>query len=303
MTTQRSRPGLVGFRVAATGAAGLDWPLLDAMWAQAGAFDVFDAGWTSDHLSNASQERGGVAFEAFTTLAALAHHVPRRWLGVAVASATFRHPALLAKSATVLDNATGGRFILGLGAGWHHGEHEAFAIPLPPMRERFDRLESTLRVLAALFGEEAVPGHGVSLDDPLFPLRGATNEPAAMRAGGPAIWLGGQRPRGIGLAVRYAEGWPMPGNRAGEVDLFVEKRDEIRRALEAAGREPDDFTFAAQVDAGATSAERTAAREAAIAMRRAGAGHVIIGVPGQLGPDGLAAMAREVAIPLREAAT
>lgn len=300
MTTQRSRPGLVGFRVAATGAAGLDWPLLDAMWAQAGAFDVFDAGWTSDHLSNASQERGGVAFEAFTTLAALAHHVPRRWVGVAVASATFRHPALLAKSATVLDNATGGRFILGLGAGWHHGEHEAFAIPLPPMRERFDRLESTLRVLAALFGEEAVPGHGVSLDDPLFPLRGATNEPAAMRAGGPAIWLGGQRPRGIGLAVRYAEGWPMPGNRPGDVEYFAQKREEIRRALDAAGRDPDGFDFAGQLDCGVSAGTRRTALSTARAFVAAGATHVILGVPARGGPAAIAAMAREVAEPLAE---
>lgn len=301
MSTQRSRPGLIGFRVSATGAAGLDWPLLDAMWAAAGECEVFDAGWTSDHLSNAGQERGGVAFEAFTTLAALAHHVPRRWLGVAVASATFRHPALLAKQATVLDNVTGGRFILGLGAGWHEGEHDAFGVPLPPMRERFDRFESTLRVLSALFSPEAAPGRGVTLDDPSFPLRGATNEPAPMRQGGPAIWLGGQRPRGIGLAARYAEGWPMPGNRPGDVDYFARKRNEIRRALDEVGRDPDDFSFAGQLDCGATAETRRAALDTARRFADAGANHVMLGVPAAAGPDGLAAMAREVAEPLAEA--
>lgn len=220
VSARRSRPGWVGFRISATGSVGLDWPLLDAMWARAGEFDVFDAGWMSDHLSNAGQERGGVAFEAFTTLSALAHHVRGRWLGVAVASATFRHPAMLAKAATVLDNVTDGHFVLGIGAGWHEGEHDAFGIPLPPMRERFDRLEATLRGLAALFGPEAAPGRGVTLDDPYFPLRGATNEPSPVRPGGPAIWLGGQRPRGIRLAARFAEGWPMPGNRPGDVAYF-----------------------------------------------------------------------------------
>lgn len=269
------------------------------MWARAGEFDVFDAAWTSDHLSNAGQERGGVAFEAFTTLAALAHHVRGRWLGVAVASATFRHAAMLAKAATVLDNVTDGRFVLGIGAGWHEGEHDAFGIPLPPMRERFDRLEATLRALAALFGPEAAPGRGVTLDDDHFPLHGATNEPSPVRPGGPAIWLGGQRPRGIRLAARFAEGWPMPGNLPGDVAYFAEKRDEIRGALEAAGRDPDDFTFAAQLDCGTDVETRRMALGIARRFVAAGANHVILGVPAVAGPDGLAAMAREVAEPLR----
>ncbi|MGH2428216.1 MAG: LLM class flavin-dependent oxidoreductase [Candidatus Limnocylindria bacterium] len=299
MSEQHSRPGLLGFRISATGSAGLDWPTLDAMWESAGEFAVLEAGWMSDHLSDASRERGGVAFEAFTTLAALAHRVPGRWLGIAVASATFRHPSILAKAATVLDNVTGGRFILGMGAGWHEGEHDAFGIPLPPLRERFDRFEAALRAVTALFGQDAAAGRGVILNDPYFALRGATNEPPPVRPGGPAIWLGGQRPRGIRLAAQYAEGWPMPGNRPGDVAYFAEKRDEIRRALALAGRDPDDFTFAARLDSG-TSPET---RRTALAMTRrfaaAGANHIILGVPAAAGPDGLAAMAREVAEPLR----
>ena len=298
VSEQRSRPGPIGFRVSATGSAGLDWPMLDAMWARAGEFDVFDAGWMSDHLSDASQERGGVAFEPFTTLAALAHNVPGRWLGVAVASATFRHPALVAKAATVLDNVTGGRFILGIGAGWHEGEHDAFGIPLPRLPERFDRLEAGLRTISALFGPDAAPGRGVTVEDSIYPLRGATNEPQPMRPRGPAIWLGGQRPRGIGLAVQYAEGWPMPGNRPGDVAYFTEKRDEIRRALEAAGRDPDDFTFGAQLDAGTMADTRRAALDVARRFLAAGANHVILGVPAAAGPEGLTAMATEVAEPL-----
>jgi alkanesulfonate monooxygenase SsuD/methylene tetrahydromethanopterin reductase-like flavin-dependent oxidoreductase (luciferase family) len=295
----RSRPGPIGFRISATGSAGLDWAVLDATWARAGEHAVFDAGWMSDHLSDASRERGGVALESFTVLAALANRVPGRWIGVAVASATFRHPALVAKAATVLDNVSGGRFVLGLGSGWHAGEHEAFGIPLPPLPERFDRLESTLRVVTALFGPEAAPGRGVTLDDERFPLRDATNEPPAVRPGGPAIWLGGQRPRGIRLAVEYAEGWPMPGNRPGDVAYFGTKRDEIRRALEAAGRDPDDFTFAAQVDCGVSADDRRRALEVARRFRAARATHLMLGLPATAaGPDGVDALAREVAEPL-----
>ena len=299
MSDPRSRPGLIGFRVSATRSAGLDWPRLDAMWSAAGEADVFEAGWMSDHLSDASRERGGVAFEAFTSLAALAHRLPGSWLGVAVASATFRHPALLAKEATVLDNVTGGRFILGIGAGWHEGEHDAFGIPLPPLPERFDRLECGLRAISALFGTDASAGRGVTLDDPHFPLRGATNEPAPIRPTGPAIWLGGQRRRGIALAVRFAEGWPMPGNRPGDVEYFAAKRDEIRRALEVAGRDPDDFTFAGQLDTGTTADTRREALETARRFLAAGANHLILGVPVSAGPEAVSAMAREVAEPVR----
>jgi alkanesulfonate monooxygenase SsuD/methylene tetrahydromethanopterin reductase-like flavin-dependent oxidoreductase (luciferase family) len=299
-TDGRTRPGLIGFRISPIASQGVDWPKLDATWALGGQLDVFDAAWMSDHLTDASRERGGGAFESLTTAAALAHRVPGKWIGIAVLSNTFRQPAVVAKAATVLDNATGGRFILGLGAGWHEGEHESFGIELPPMRERFDRFESALATLAALFSNEARADPGVSHEDPFYPLRGATMEPAPVRAGGPTIWLGGQRRRGIALAVRYAEGWPMPGNEANNVAYFRAKRDEIRRALDAGGRDPAGFTFAGQLNVELDAAGLRSARQTAREFLDAGADHLIMGVPGRLGPDGLATMAREVAEPVRD---
>jgi alkanesulfonate monooxygenase SsuD/methylene tetrahydromethanopterin reductase-like flavin-dependent oxidoreductase (luciferase family) len=263
---------------------------------------VFSAGWLSDHLSDVSRERGGAAFEAFTSAAALAHRVSGKWIGLAVAANTFRHPALLAKQATMLDIVTDGRFILGLGAGWHAGEHEAFGVDLPEAPERFDRYESTLRVLAALFSDEARQSPGVSLDDGISRLDRATNEPPPATRGGPPMWLGGQRRRGMELIARYASGWPLPGNRAGDVVYFREKRDDIRRALDAAGRDPDDFTFAAQVDCGADATSRRAALDVGRDLQRAGADHVILGIPGTAAPDSLIPMTSEVAQPLFEGA-
>ena len=298
----RSRPGLLGFRISATDGTGVDWPELAAIWTLASELRIFDAGWTSDHLSDANREHGGANYESFTLLAALAGHVPGLWLGIAVASNTFRHPAVVAKEATVLDHVTGGRFILGLGAGWHAGEHEQFGIPLPPMSERFDRFESAVGVLSALFSEAARRPPGVTVDDPFYPLKAATNEPPPVRPEGPAIWLGGQKRRGIALAARHAEGWVMPGNRPGDVAYFAQKRDEIRRALDAAGRDPDDFTFAGQLNAGGSLHERREAHETALRFLQAGAAHLIIGVPGRLGTDGLRRMAAEVARPVRDAA-
>jgi alkanesulfonate monooxygenase SsuD/methylene tetrahydromethanopterin reductase-like flavin-dependent oxidoreductase (luciferase family) len=297
-----SRPGLVGFRISPIASQGVDWPTLDATWAAGGEEDVFSAGWISDHLTDASRERGGGAFESLTTIAALAHRVPGKWIGVAVLANTFRHPSIVAKAATVIDNVTGGRFILGLGAGWHVGEHESFGIPLPPMQERFARYESAVATLAALFSPAAWQPPGVTRDDPFYPLRGATLEPRPVRPEGPSIWLGGQRRRGIALAVRYAEGWPMPGNEAGNVPYLSAKRDEILRALEAAGRDPTGFTFGAQLVVANEPGSLRDGRATAIEFLRAGANHFIIGVPGTEGPDALRAMAREVAQPLRDAA-
>jgi len=291
-------PGLVGVRLSATESTGLDWRLVDETWRAAGEEHAISAAWLSDHLSDASSDRNGPAFESLTLAAALARRVGGKFVGIAVVANTFRHPAVLAKSATVLDDVTGGRFILGLGAGWHEGEHDAFGIPLPPPRERFDRYESALRVLGALFSDEARHRPGVSLEDPFYPLRSATNEPGTVRHGGPLLWTGVQGPRGIALAARYASGWPMPGNRPGNVPYFTAKRAEIRRALEAAGRDPEAFTFAAQLSVGTTPADRRKALVAARAFVAAGANHVILGLPASLAPDGLRALIDEVAEPL-----
>jgi len=296
----RARLDPIGFRISVVSST-IDWARLEATWQLAGELETLSAGWLSDHLSDVSQDHGGTAFEAFTTAAALAHQVPGKWIGLAVAANTFRHPALLAKQATMLDIVTGGRFILGLGAGWHVGEHDAFGVPLPEPRERVDRYESAISVVQALFSDAARSEPGVTLDDPYYPLRDATNLPPPLTPGGPPLWLGGLRSRTMKLLARHAAGWPMPGNRAGDVAYFSEMRGRIRVALEAVGRDPDDFTFAAQVDCGATANERAVGLTKALEMRRAGAQHVILGIPGRAAPAALAAMAAEVALPLRDA--
>jgi alkanesulfonate monooxygenase SsuD/methylene tetrahydromethanopterin reductase-like flavin-dependent oxidoreductase (luciferase family) len=253
----------------------------------------------ADHLTDANRARGGQAWESWTLMAALAHHVPGKWLGHAVLANTFRHPAVLAKAATVMDQVTGGRFIVGLGAGWHEGEHEAFGIELPPIGERIDRLESAVGVLRALFSDAARNEPGVTLDDGFYPLRGAVNDPAPVSPAGPPIWLGGQKRRGIALAARAASGWLLPGNRSGDIAYLVDRRDAMLRALEVAGRDPSGFTIAGQVSCGETAADRREALRVARSMVDVGARHVILGFRPALGPDALRAIAEEVAEPLR----
>ncbi len=197
----------------------------------------------------------------------------------------------------MLDHATGGRFVPGMGAGWYVDEHHAFGIPLPPMGERWDRCEATVETIAALFSDAARIAPGVTRNGP-YPLLGATNDPPPLRPGGPPIWLGVGGPRGIALAERLAQGWPMPGNRPGDVAYFAQVRDQIRRALDGVGRDPDEFTDAAQLSCGATPATRAEALATARAFVAAGANHVIPGLPASVAPEGLDAMVRKVAEPL-----
>ena len=94
----------------------------------------------------------------------------------------------------------------------------------------------------------------------------------------------------------------MPGNRAGDVPYFVDRRDALRQALAAAGRDPGAFVFAAQVNVVGDAVGLRRAREVGLEFLAAGADHVTLGIPGREGPAGLATMAREVAEPIRDAA-
>ena len=283
----------------------IDWPTLDATWARIGEHAVFESVWMNDHLTDIAHESHGPSFEALTAMAALVHHVPGKWVGHAVLSTTFRHPAVLAKAATVLDHATGGRFVVGLGAGWHEGEHLPFGIPMAPMPERFDRFESAVHVLKALWSDAAADAPGVTRPDPFYPLLDATNEPAPLTPGGPRLWLGGQRPRGIALAAAVADGWALPtvvglGNPT-DLTYFSEKRDLLLAALEAIGRDPTTFEFSAQVPTGTTPDDRRWALGQAVEAAERGATHVILGLTVRLGPAGVDDVARDVAEPLRAA--
>ena len=292
----------IGFK---TSPQDVDWATLDATWRRAGELrneptGGFDSGWLNDHLTNLDPDDPGPSLEALSLLATLVHHVPGVAVGHGVLSNTFRHPVLLAKAAVVLDHATDGRFVLGLGAGWFEGEHVPFGIDLPPIGPRIDRLVSAVETLRALFSEAAARPGGVTREDPFFPLVSAINVPGPRTPGGPSLYLGGQGPRGIRLAARTATGWLLPGTHAGNAEYFATKRDEIVAALEAEGRDPATFDIVGQVHTGPTAAGRREAVSAARALLAAGATHIVLGMPAELGPQGLDQVAAECLAPLRE---
>lgn len=296
----------IGFK---TSPQDVDWATVDATWRRAGelpgepaAGGGFDSGWLNDHLTNMNAEVPGASLEALTLLATLVHHVPGLQVGHAVLSNTFREPVLVAKAAVVLDHATDGRFVLGLGAGWFEGEHEPFGLDLPPIGRRIDRLVSAVDTIRALWSADAVAPPGVTRDDPFYPLDRAVSAPGPRTPGGPPIYLGGQGPRGIRLAARTASGWLQPGTHAGDVAYFREKRAELLAALDAEGRDPAGFDVVAQVGTGTTEATRRDALEAARGSIEAGASHVVFGMPAVLGPAGLDEVVRDCLVPIRDAA-
>jgi len=276
----------------------VDWTTVRDTWALGGELDVFEGVWMNDHLTDMDDD-AGPSLESLTLAATLAYLVPGKWVGHAVLSNTFRHPAVVAKAATVLDHATGGRYILGLGAGWHEGEHAAFGIPLPPIGERVARLESAVAVVKALFSSAADGPPGVTRPDPYYPLERAKNRPAPLTPGGPPLYLGGQRRRGIALAVREAAGWLQPGTDAGDVAYFADRRAALLQAMAAADRDAAGFAFVGQVHVRDTAADRREALELARGLAAAGATEVILGIPAAGGPDALWRLARDVAEPLR----
>lgn len=279
----------------------VDWATLDTTWRLAGELGGFGGAWLNDHLTDMNPGLPGASLESLTLMATLIHHVPGVRVGHGVLSNTFRHPVLLAKAAVVMDHATRGNFVLGMGAGWYDGEHEPFGIPLPPIGERIDRLISAVEAIGALMSPIAASAPGVTRLDPYYPLEGAVNAPAPLTPGGPPIFLGGQKPRGIRLAARRAAGWIQTGTEAGDVANFTDRREEILRALEAEGRDPATFEFVAQAHTGADAASRSRALSQALELAEAGATELVIGVPAPLGPRALADVHRDVIRPLHDA--
>jgi len=197
----------------------------------------FDSVWMSDHFFTSLERYGGDAelrgsLEPLTTLAALASLTERVRLGTLVLSAGFRHPAVLAKTATAIDLLSGGRLDLGLGAGWYEPEYRAFGYPFGPTGERFRILEETLEVLTRLFAEGPASYQGER-----FVLHGAYNHPRPAQSPRPPIWLGGKGgPRLLGLAARLADGWNAAWRWTPEA--YAERVAAARAACERVGRDP-----------------------------------------------------------------
>ena len=186
-----------------------------ATWAHRAESLGYDGVWLSDHFLYTFARYGAgdapiAALEPMTSLAALAAVTERVRLGVIVLGAPFRHPSLVAKASATIDQLSGGRLVLGLGAGWLEKEFDAFGYDFGSVRERFDALEDAVAIVGGLFGGADPLTH----EGPVWSLHDGRLTPPPVQTPIP-LWLGGKGgPRLLRLAARAATGWNVVGRIA-----------------------------------------------------------------------------------------
>jgi len=192
----------------------------------------YDHLWVYDHVETVPRREPTHVFEALTTLAALATLTEEIRLGQLVTCSTYRNAGLLAKEAAGVDVISGGRLILGLGAGWYEREYRAYGWEFLAPRERLRVLEETIEVVKRLWTEETVTFDGVHLH-----FDGAYCDPQPIQQL-PEIWVGGGGEEvTLGIAARHADktNWQVG------LDEFVHKSRVLREHCDRVGRDFDSI--------------------------------------------------------------
>jgi F420-dependent oxidoreductase-like protein len=188
--------------------------------------------WVYDHVETVPRREPTHVFEAFTTLAALSQRTTSIRLGQLVTCSSYRNAGLLAKEAAGVDVMSGGRLILGLGAGWYDREYRAYGYEFRAPKERLEILEETVQVVRALWTEETVTFDGGHLQ-----LDGAYCDPKPLQAL-PPIWIGGG---GEQVTLRIAAAHADATNWQVGLDAFVHKSEVLRRHCDRLGRDFDSI--------------------------------------------------------------
>ncbi len=199
----------------------------------------FDGFFRSDHylkMGDASGLPGPT--DAWITLAGLARETSRIRLGTLMSAATFRFPGPLAISVAQVDQMSGGRVELGLGAGWYEAEHTANAIPFPALGERFERYEEQLAIITGLW--ETPDGELFNFAGKHYTVTDSPALPKPVQRPGPPLLIGGGLKRTPRLAARYATEFNAPFL---SVDDTAATFSRVRDACAAAGREASSMTF------------------------------------------------------------
>ncbi len=193
-------------------------------------------GWISvwDHFYGATGKPDDAAcLEAVAMHAALACSTTKVRCGSLVYSVGYRHPAVLAKAITAIDQLSGGRADMGIGAGWAKVEYDAYGIPFPGIKTRMDQLEEGIQCLRGLLHDDVTTFEGEH-----FTLAEARNEPRPVQAKLP-IWIGGGgEKRTLKIAARYADGWNVPFIAP---DAFAHKSAVLDQHCADVGRDPSEI--------------------------------------------------------------
>jgi alkanesulfonate monooxygenase SsuD/methylene tetrahydromethanopterin reductase-like flavin-dependent oxidoreductase (luciferase family) len=216
------------------------WPEVVAM-ARAAERAGFDSIWLGDHLLYDlpdGQVRG--PWEVWTALAALATVTERVEIGPFVASTSFHAPAMLAKLAATVDAISGGRLVLGLGAGWNQREYTAFGFPYDNRVSRFEEAFTIIRELVRT-GRSTFSGRYYGVSDCVL-------DPLPVRPGGPPLMLGSVSPRMLRIGLPHVNAWNVWWSDYGnDADGFAAVRSRVAVAAERAGRAPDEVEATAAI--------------------------------------------------------
>jgi probable F420-dependent oxidoreductase len=219
-----------GISLSTSAAPGAD-VAADARAAEALGFDLVTV---SDHLAGTHP-----TFETWTVLTWAAASTRRILLATTVLGLPYRPPAVTAKMAESLDRLSGGRLILGLGAGASNEEFASFGLPVRTPHEKVEALEEAIRIVRGLWSEPRFSFEGTH-----YRVRDAPLEPKPARP--VPIWTGSYGPRSLDVTGRLADGW-NPSMAYAPPEVVTGMRDQVRRAAEGAGRDPDAITCAYNV--------------------------------------------------------
>ena len=206
----------------------------------------FETLFRSDHYQSFPGPSGRPTTDAWTVMAGLARETDRIGLGVLVSPATFRHPGSFTKVVTTVDEMSGGRIEVGVGAGWNEVEHRQLGLSFPPITERADLMEDQLAVLLGLWGEP----DGWSFDGHQVSIREAEFHPKPVDVPGrPRTPIGGARPRLLVGGQGTARSYRLAARYADEFNLSSSGPDRARTAFAAVdeacvaiGRDPATLT-------------------------------------------------------------
>lgn len=209
------------------------WPELAEMARTAEDIGL-DSMWVGDHLLYRDRGREPVGpWEAWSQLAALAAITTRIQLGPLVAATSFHNPAMLAAKASAVDEISGGRLILGLGAGWNEDEYEAFGFPFD---HRVSRFEEAFTIIRQLLRDGTA-----DLDGRFYRIKDLPRLPPPARSGGPALMVGSIGPRMLEMTLPHVDAWNAYFDWFGNtVEGYLPVREVVDAACRAVGREPTD---------------------------------------------------------------
>ena len=196
----------------------------------------WDGVWLADHFMPFTEDARGPMHECFSGLAALAASVPRIRIGSIVAGNTYRNPAVLAKQAATIDHISGGRMVLGIGAGWQENEHVAYGIEFSTVKGRLDRLEEACAVITSLMANDRT-----NHDGPHYRVTDAPLDPKPVQAHMPLLVGGGGEKRTMRIAARYADEW----NIWGTPELLAQKSAVLAKHCDAIERDPATIAHSA----------------------------------------------------------